>query len=120
MNKIFVVFRKNALENRYRVEMYVVSPTLQGQLIARKIRSITSVVLVIKKLWGILDFFFTQTRLFTAQYPAVCIKKKFYKEFLNYYSLKSQNFTVIVTKIRMLGQKKTKGEGSQTPPPPAC
>ena len=34
-----------------------------------------SVTLGIKKLWAILDFFFTETGLLTALYPTLCIKK---------------------------------------------
>ena len=55
--------------------------------------------LVTKKLWAILDFFFTQTELFTAR-----------------------KVTVSVSKIRVLGQKKLDGGEHQMtpPPPPAC
>ena len=51
--------QKKALEISYRVEMHVYSPVFQGQLIEKKIRSITFrfVALVIKKLWAISDFF---------------------------------------------------------------
>ena len=34
-----------------------------------------SVAVVIKKLGAILDFFFTQTRLFTPLYPTLCKKR---------------------------------------------
>ena len=92
--------------------MHVYSPVFQGQLIEKKIRSITfivlvlgrvkkipkkifqglfknivfrSVALVIKKLWAILDIFFTHSRLFTALYPTLCVKKNYKKNPSNYY-----------------------------------
>ena len=41
--------KKKALENRYRVEIHVHSPIFQGQLIEKKIRSITFLVWVLGK-----------------------------------------------------------------------
>ena len=38
---------KKALENRYKAEMHVHSPIYQGQLIEKKIRSITYIVWVL-------------------------------------------------------------------------
>ena len=38
---------EKALENSYRVEMHVHSPNFQGQLIGKKIRSITFIVWVL-------------------------------------------------------------------------
>ena len=77
-----------------------------------------SVALVIKKLWAILDFFFTNSRLFTALYPTLCEKKKINKKILQITIYeKSKNFTVIVSQMRVLGQKNYRGGGRQTPPP---
>ena len=42
-----------------------------------------SVAAVIKKLCAILDFFFTQTRLFTALYPTLCKKRGFTGNYVN-------------------------------------
>ena len=65
-----------------------------------------SVALVIKKLWAILDFF-----LHTPDFLLPCTlpyakKKKIYKKILQitFYE-KSKNFTVIVSQMRVLGQK---------------
>ena len=81
-----------------------------------------SVALVIKsyglKLWAILDFFFTHSRLFTALYPTLCVKKNIYKRILQITSYeKSKNFRMIVSKMSPR-TKKTTG-GRQTPPPPS-
>ena len=46
-----------------------------------------SVALVLKKLWAMLYFSFTQTRLFNVLYPSLCIKNPFH-----YYSLKVIKF----------------------------
>ena len=62
-----------------------------------------SVALVIKKLWAILDFCFTHSRLFTALYPTLCIKKKKKILQITFYE-KSKDFTVIVSQMRVLGQ----------------
>ena len=75
-----------------------------------------SVALVIKKLWAILDFFNTlQTFYRPVPYP---MRKKKYQKFLliTIYE-KSKNFTVIVSQMRVLGQKNYRGGGRQTPPP---
>ena len=64
-------------------------------------------------------FFFTHSRLFTALYPTLCVKQKNYKKILQITIYeKSKYFTVIVSQMRVLGQKKLQG-GRQTPPPPS-
>ena len=75
-----------------------------------------SVALVIKKLWAI--FFYTlQTIYRPVPYPLR--KKKNYKKILQITIYeKSKYFTVIVSQMRVLGQKNYRG-GRQTPPPPA-
>ena len=70
-----------------------------------------SVALVTKKLWAILDFFI-QTGLFTALYPTLCIKTKCVLQ-----KILSLNVTVILSKLRVLGQKKME-EGAANAPPP--
>ena len=42
-------FAPPPLENRYRAEMHVHSPIFQGQLIEKKIRSITFIVCVLER-----------------------------------------------------------------------
>ena len=80
----------------------------------------SSVALVIKKLWAILDFFFThRTFYLPVSYPMH--NKNFYKKSFKFLFIKSQKkFTMIMSKMRVLGQKKTRGDGRQMPPPPAC
>ena len=69
---------------------------------------VSSVALVRKKLWAILDFFFKTDRVFPP--CTLCInKKKIYKK-----SFKIFLITVILSKMRVLGQKE--GEGQTTPP----
>jgi len=68
------------------------------------------VALVTKKLWAILDFF---TDFFSALYQTLCIKKKFYKKSFKLLFIKS--FTMIVSKMRVLGQKNYIG-GAKRPP----
>ena len=64
-----------------------------------------SVALVIKKLWAILDFFYT-LQTFYRPVPYPMRKKKNYKKILQITIYeKSKNFTVIVSKMRVLGQK---------------
>ena len=64
-----------------------------------------SVASVIKELWAILDFFFT-LQTFYRPVPYPMRKKKIYKRILQITSYeKSKNFTVIVSKMRVLGQK---------------
>ena len=69
-----------------------------------------SVALVTKKLWAILDFFFHRPNFFPPCILPYLLKKKknFTKNPLNYFSLKVTNFTVIVSKMRVLGQKNYK------------
>ena len=66
---------------------------------------------------GYFRFFFYTLQSF---YRPVCYpmrKKKNYKEILQITIYeKSKNFTVIVSQMRVLGQK-TRGGGRQTPPP---
>ena len=76
-----------------------------------------SVALVLKKLWAILDFFLTHSRLFTALYPFRKKKKNLKILWITIYE-KSTNFRVIVSQIRVLGQKTREGGGRQRPPPP--
>ena len=103
------------LKNKYQSVTHVSTPIFQGLF---KNIVFRSVALVIKKLWAILDFFFTNFRLFTALYPTLCEKKKIYKKIfqITIYE-KSKNFTVIVSQMRVLGQKKLQGGGRQTPLP---
>ena len=64
-------------------------------------------------------FFFTHSRLFTALYPTLCVKKKKYKKILQitFYE-KSKYFTVIVSQMRVLGQKNHRGGAKRPPPQP--
>ena len=66
---------------------------------------------------GYFRLFFTHSRLFTALYPTLCVKKKNYKKIvqITFYE-KSKNFTVIVSQMRVLGEK-TRGGGAKRPPP---
>ena len=67
---------------------------------------------------GYFSFFFTHSRLFTALYPTLCVKKKIIKKILQITIYeKTKNFTVIVSQIRVLGQQKHTGGAPNTPPP---
>ena len=67
--------------------MHVYSPVFQGQLIEKKIRSL-------------------------------CVEKKNYKKILQIAIYeKSKNFTVIVPKMKVLGQKNQRGGGAKRPLP---
>ena len=76
-------------------------------------------------LWAILDFFFTDRTFFpplTIPYKLkknIFFFKNFFKVILFIIIYKSQNFPVIVSTMRVQGQKRTTG-GRQTPPPTAC
>ena len=48
-------------------------------------------------------------KLFNVLYPTLCVKKKFTKESFKLLVMKSKNFTVIVSKMRVLGQKNQRG-----------
>ena len=76
------------------------------------------VALVIKKVKCYFRFFFTQTVLFTALYPTLCIKniKKNYKNSLNYYLLKVKKFHGDSVKNDSARAKKLEG-GAKRPPP---
>ena len=80
--------------------------------------SFWSVALVIKKLWAFLDFF-SQTGLFTALYPTLCIKN--YKKSFKFQFVKSKKISRwYCQKWQCYGKKKIDGGGCQTPPPLAC
>ena len=70
------------VKNKYQSVTHVSTPIFQGLF---KNIVFRSVALVIEKLWAILDFFFTISRLFTALYPTLCKKRKKKKNLLNYY-----------------------------------
>ena len=72
-----------------------------------------------KRLWAILDFFFTHSRHLTALYPTIC-KKKITKDPLNNYLLKVKKFHGDGVKNQSFKAKKLEGGGRQTPLPPAC
>ena len=69
-------------------------------------------------LWAILDFF-----LHTPDFLPTCTlhyakKKKINKKILQITIYeKSKNFTVIVSQMRVLGQKNYRGGGAKRPPP---
>ena len=67
---------------------HVSTPIFQGLF---KIIIFRSVALVTKNLWAILVFFYTD-RTFYRPVPSRMHSKIFYKEFLNYYSLKVTKF----------------------------
>ena len=69
-----------------------------------------SVAFVIKKLWAILDFFCT---LQTFYRPVPNLTKKFFKLL---FMKRQKNFTVIVSQMRVLGQKTTGGAPNAPPP----
>ena len=77
-----------------------------------------SVALVIKKLLAILDFLFYTLQTFYRPVLYPMRKKKINKKILqiNIYE-KSKNFTVKVSKMRVLGQKKKEGGAPPTPQP---
>ena len=70
---------------------------------------------------GYFRFFFTYSRLFTALYPTLCVKKK-KKNLQKILQItiyeKSKNFTVIVSQIRVQEQKNYRGGGAPQRPPP--
>ena len=70
-----------------------------------------SVALVKKKLWAILDFFYTDRTFYRPVPYPICMKKMFFqKSFLFSDSVKNES-----------NKTKKKGMGRQTPPPhPAC
>ena len=70
-----------------------------------------------KKVMGYFRFFFTHSRLFTALYPTLCVKKKITKFFfqITIYE-KSKNFAVIVSQMRVLGKKSRVGGAPKAPP----
>ena len=69
---------------------------------------------------GYFRFFLTHFRLFTALYPTLCVKKKKLQKILQITIYeKSKNFTVIVSQMRVLGQKNYWGGAPNPPPPPA-
>ena len=70
-----------------------------------------SVALVTKKLWAILDFVCTQTGLFTALYPTLCIKKNS----LNFFSLKVTKYVGDSVKNVTARTKKIERRGASTP-----
>ena len=65
---------------------------------------------------GYFRFFFAHSRLFTALYPTLCVKKKYQKILQITIYEKSKNFTVIVSQMRVLGQKNYRGGGAKRPP----
>jgi len=61
-------------------------------------------------------FSFSKTGLFPHCTQPYALNKK--NNPLNYYSLKVTKFPMIVSKMRVLGQKTTGGGGAKRPPPP--
>ena len=94
---------------------HVSTPIFQGLF---KIIVFRSAALVIKKLRAILDFFYTHSRLFTALYPTLCVKKKFTKESFKLLVMKSQKFHGDSVKNESARAKKLEG-GRQSPPSPS-
>ena len=67
---------------------------------------------------GYFRFFLkTHSGLFTALYPTLCVKKNNKKILQITIYEKLKNFTVIVSKMRVLGQKKLEGRTPNAPPP---
>jgi len=78
-----------------------------------------SLALVTTKNMGYFKFVFSQNGLFYSPLPYPIIFLFFNKNHLDYYSFQvKKNFTVIVSKMRLLKQKNSVG-GRQTPPPPS-
>jgi len=69
-----------------------------------------------KKLWAILDFFFTDQTFFRPV-PLPTNKKKLTKNSLYYFSLKVKNVYGDGVKNESARTKNLQGEGRQTPPP---
>ena len=86
---------KKKLQKILQITIYEKSKNFT--VIVSQMRVFRSVALVIKKLWAILDFFFTHSRLFTALYPTLCVKKKTKNILQITIYEKSKNFTVIVS-----------------------
>ena len=78
-----------------------------------------NIVLRSQKSYGLFYKLFLDRPDFYRPVPNLCIKKQkqIYKNPLNFYSKK---FTVIVSKIGVLGQKKLEGGGGVERHPPAC
>ena len=81
------------VENKYQSVTHVSTSIFQGLF---KNIVFRSVALVIKKLWAILDFFFTNSRLFSALYPTLCVKnykQKITKKSFKLHFMKSQKLS---------------------------
>ena len=89
--------------NKYQNLTHVSTSIFQG-LFKKKV--FISVALVIKKLWAIYEFVLHALRTFYRPVPYPIHKKKMYKKILKItIFVKSKIFTVIVSKMRVLGQK---------------
>ena len=100
--------------NKYESVAHVSISICQGLFRNTVFRSVA----LVTKLWAILDFF-SKDWTFYVLYPTLCIKKKFTKNPLNYYSLKVTKFHDGSVKNESARIKKIQeGGGRQTPP--AC
>ena len=67
---------------------------------------------------GYFRFFFTHSRIFTALYPTLCVKKKNYKRILQITSYeKSKKIDGDSVKNESARAKKLEGGGAKRPPP---